>query len=169
MDTKHHEAPARERLEPTNQVLNQRKGTIRHRMEMDGIAKLCIKAPPKFHPHHHHDRAPHHPSYYRFGLRIHTPDEEAMFFEEDVSSEPVNVDKHLTNMEKEMERIERAMKNVLSEADFAKDRDATMHKQFLQMHSTTFYWPVVQVCVLLVTGFTQASHIVQFFKSRRII
>jgi hypothetical protein len=39
----------------------------------------------------------------------------------------------------------------------------------LAMHSSMSIWPMVQAFVLIVTGIAQASHIVNFFKSRRII
>lgn len=72
-------------------------------------------------------------------------------------------------MEMEMKRIQTAIKGILRQADFAKERDAVFHQQTAAMHSATIFWPIVQSCVLIMTGFTQASHIVRFFKSRRII
>ena len=185
MDTKHHHAPIRDRLKKTQeQIQHSTTGTIRHTMEVDGMASLCIAAPilSKQQLQRHARRAggggageP----LYRFGIRVMTEEEEPKGGDDDTSQEQLQqgaepeattkINVHLSNMETEMQRILVSLKTVLREADFAKDRDAAMHKQFLQMHSTTFYWPIVQVCVLLVTGFTQASHIVQFFKTRRII
>jgi hypothetical protein len=99
-----------------------------------------------------------------FSLRVQLLDEIPSFLLKDA-----DINDHLSYMEREMDRIDRTMKTITRQADFAKDKDASMHQQFLQMHSTTMYWPIVQLCVLLVTGYTQASHIVHFFKTRRII
>jgi hypothetical protein len=99
-----------------------------------------------------------------FSLRVQLLDEIPSFLLKDA-----DINDHLSYMEREMDRIDRTMKTITRQADFAKDKDAAMHQQFLQMHSTTMYWPIVQLCVLLVTGYTQASHIVHFFKTRRII
>jgi hypothetical protein len=36
------------------------------------------------------------------------------------------------------------------------------------MNRASQYWPIIHLVVLLVTGFTQANHIIRFFKSRHI-
>jgi hypothetical protein len=72
-------------------------------------------------------------------------------------------------MEEQFVRIESQMHAVLREADFAKERDSIYHTKTDAMHKATVFWPIVHVGILLLTGFTQANHIVQFFKKRRII
>lgn len=79
------------------------------------------------------------------------------------------VDRHLSFMEEQFVRIESQMHAVLREADFAKERDSIYHTKTDAMHKATVFWPIVHVGILLLTGFTQANHIVQFFKKRRII
>jgi emp24/gp25L/p24 family/GOLD len=132
---------------------------------------------------------------YRFALRIHNADQDPLYKkvvskqikhlppapgDDDVSiaaaakykeeQEDLSpYDSHLSHFELEMQRIESGMRHILAEAEFAKAKDALFHKQTVNMHLATTYWPMVQVLVLLMTGFTQASHIVRFFKSRRII
>jgi hypothetical protein len=162
MDTQHHEAPVRQHLKPTKVLLRDVKGTVEHKMELHGTATLCLLAP------HMHERNKRYAGRsYRLGFRVLAAEE--ILNAAAASGDKPDVDLHLSHMEKEMERIEQSMKSMIKEANFAKDRDTAMHKQFLEMHSTTMYWPIVQVCVLLITGFTQASHIVRFFQSRRII
>lgn len=124
-------------------------------MELNGIANICIQAP----RHKQHNSEPR--DIFRYALQILHPQE--------VPSKPADVNSHLSYIEQEMSRIESGMQTIQRQADYAKNRDTDMHRQFAAMHSTTFYWPVVQVVVLLVTGFTQASHIVHFFKTRRIL
>ena len=58
---------------------------------------------------------------------------------------------------------------MVKQAEFAKEREQVFQEQHEHMHEAAMWWPVVQVCVLIMTGFTQASHITRFFKSRRII
>ena len=102
----------------------------------------------------------------RFGLRVVKTDNDPSSLEKGSGTD---LDGHLSHMELEMKRIQIGMKRILAEADFAKDRDSAFHKQTQDMHAATIFWPIVQMCVLLMTGFTQASHIVRFFQSRRII
>jgi len=154
-DTKLHSAPILERLKPTNQLLEEREGRIEHTFEVDGEASICIRA----------SSSGKHKTM-RFGLRVVKTDTDPV---KAIEGSGTDLDGHLSHMEVEMKRIQSGMKRVLSEADFAKERDSLFHKQTQDMHSATIFWPIVQVCVLLMTGFTQASHIVRFFQSRRII
>jgi hypothetical protein len=72
-------------------------------------------------------------------------------------------------METELKRLQMGMRTVLSEADYAKDRDSVYHQEARVLDEATIFWPVVQVCVLIMTGVAQVAHIVNFFKTRRII
>jgi len=154
-DTKLHSAPILDRLHPKSLVLTKREGTLEHRFEVDGQADVCIR---------NQGAGSENPM--RFGLRIVKTDHDVIT---PIAGTGSDLDGHLSHMEMEMKRIESGMKRVLSEADFSKERDALFHKQTLSMHSATLFWPIVQVFVLLATGFAQASHIVRFFQSRRII
>jgi emp24/gp25L/p24 family/GOLD len=159
-DTDLHHAPVREHLKPTVKMLEANEGYILHTFEMNGIASVCAqskKASPRF-P-------------LALGLRIESSEEvPSLILESKKASEsPADVDAHLTHMETELIRITGAMTQLLKEADLNRIQDERFHAQTLEMVKATTFWPIVQVCVLLMTGFTQASHIVQFFKRRRII
>ena len=157
MDTKLHPAPVRHRLRPTNAVLDEKKGFLVHQFEMDGTGHVCVSS----------ERAsPARPLLFQFRLQS-DADEESIAEEKEAMGEDFS--KHLTRMEMEIGRIEKSMHAVLKNADFLKEQDAKFHKQAQDMDSATLFWPIVQVCVLLMTGFTQARHIVEFFKQRRII
>ncbi|KAL7574242.1 hypothetical protein ACA910_012497 [Epithemia clementina (nom. ined.)] len=167
IETKHHEAPVRSHLRPTKEVLEKNAGRIKHKFEVDGEADICFKAPdrPRRGAHNSHEENQH---YHRFTYHIRLAD--GLDGDEDEDNIPkADIDGHLSHMEKEFQRIQRGMQTILREAEFSKEREALFHKQTESMHSAAMFWPVVQVCVLLMTGFTQASHIVQFFKRRRII
>jgi len=162
-DTKLHSAPILSHLKPKNQILDALQGTVRHTMEVDGRAEVCVRASLAG-----SDRP------MRFGLRV-VEHQELLgnFDSEDAAAKSkkntAQISNHLSHMETEIRRIQMGMTRILSEADFAKERDQVFHKQTQSMHSATIFWPIVQVCVLIMTGFTQASHIVRFFQSRRII
>ena len=167
IETKHHEAPVRSNLKPTKQVLDAKEGRIKHKFEKDGEADICFKAPerPKRGAHNKNDEKPH---FYRFTYHVRVADG-LDGEDEEGSPQQADINSHLSHMEKEFQRIERGMHTILREAEFSKEREAHFHKQTESMNSAAMFWPIVQVCVLLMTGFTQASHIVQFFKRRRII
>jgi hypothetical protein len=157
-----HNAPIRERLKPTSLEIDAPKGEVSHQFEVDGTASICLRASTAAAN-----------NVLAFGWRIVTSDEMPSMRVLKAKGNNVqvttDVDQHLTHMESELQRITNAMNHVLKEADLNRNQDEAFHEQTMAMHSATTFWPIVQVCVLLMTGFTQASHIVQFFKSRRII
>jgi hypothetical protein len=61
------------------------------------------------------------------------------------------------------------MDGVLREADMAKTREVEFHNQSASMHAASQWWPILQMVVLLATGFTQASAMIHFFKSKRLV
>lgn len=156
MDTKLHPAPVRHRLRPTNEVLSEATGSLVHQFEMAGKGHVCITSRKASHNR---------PLLFKFRLQ-NDSDEESITEEKEALGD---FSKHLTRMEMEIGRIEKSMHAVLKNADFLKEQDAKFHKQAQDMDSATMFWPIMQVCVLLMTGFTQARHIVEFFKQRRII
>jgi hypothetical protein len=106
----------------------------------------------------------------RFGMTVEKQDEAHEHMEMMLNKEMESVaDHHLTHMEVEMKHLKESMKSILAEADMAKDRETQFHRQTLSMHQAALWWPIVQLCVLVVTGFTQANHVVRFFQKRRII
>ena len=119
----------------------------------DGEVEICIRASTAS------SKAP-----LRFGLNV-----EQLAVMDDDANWNEGVSHHWTQLEEELRLSMRTMKAIQAEADYSKDRDALFHKQTLDMYKASMYWPIVHVCVLLLTGFTQATHIVRFFKSRRIV
>ena len=76
---------------------------------------------------------------------------------------------HWSFMETQLDRIEHEMHTIIKEADFFRERDALYHQQTDDLHKATLFWPMLHCCILILTGFTQANHIISFFKQRRII
>jgi hypothetical protein len=98
----------------------------------------------------------------------------ALFIEEvDVGEEPekvdVDVDSHLSFIEEQLFHYEKKMHVMLRTADLVREHDAIYHQKADAMYQATIFWPIVHVGILLLTGFTQAQHIVSFFQKRRII
>ena len=159
-----HEAPVRDHLRPTKEVVTAATGTVYHKMEVDGTASVCIRAPRrdlrKTAKNKVADR-----QVLKYSVRIVATDE----VPEQYKSKPADVNDHLSYMELEMGRIKESMEGILRQADFAKDQDAAMHRQFEAFNATTFYWPMMQIFLLILTGFAQVHNIVHFFKTRRII
>ena len=158
-DTDLHSASVREHLKPSTLTIAEPEGSLMHTFEMDGVAHVCIQAKRAS------KRNP-----MAIGFRVETSHEVTSLANLKASEgQPADVDSHLTHMETELERITAAMGQLLHEADLNKDQDERFHEQTIEMVKATTFWPIVQVCVLVMTGFTQASHIIRFFKTRRII
>jgi len=76
---------------------------------------------------------------------------------------------HLSEMEKLLNKMIQETSMLLKHADLIKDDEVRFHQKSADMNSASRWWPMMHVVVLLVTGFTQANHIIKFFKSRHII
>lgn len=143
---------------PSSTELITTKGKVdfqvhpRHRDDEDvGELQVCIRAS---------KAGTKHPM--RFGLFIEEVDLEEGEAEVDVNA-------HLTFIEGQLAHYERKMHVMLKTADMVREHDAHYHQKTDAMNQATIFWPVVHVGILLITGFTQAQHIVNFFQKRRII
>lgn len=145
------------KLKPVSQELKDVKGSFLQRIHQDAAVDICIRAsmagsanPMRFH------------------LRIEElGDDEASA--EELEQNALGAEQHWSFLETQMNRIEHEMHAIIAGVDFFKERDAIYHQQTDEMHKATTFWPILHVSILLITGFTQANHIVRFFQSRRII
>lgn len=76
---------------------------------------------------------------------------------------------HMSEMERVLGKMIKDVNLLLNNADSIKDEEQKFHKKSEEMNAASKWWPVLQLCVLLATGFTQVNHIVKFFKGRHII
>jgi len=109
-----------------------------------------------------------------FHLRVEELEEDVLDeFEKEKKAENgvplLGAEHHWSFMETQLDRIEHEMHNIIKEADFFRERDALYHHQTDDLHKATLFWPILHCCILALTGFTQANHIISFFKSKRII
>jgi len=77
--------------------------------------------------------------------------------------------RHMSHMEHSLHRLLQETDGFVTNADYMKEQEAIFHQRSVDMNQISKYWPILHLMVLLVTGFTQANHIVKFFKSRHII
>jgi len=154
----------RRQPKPVSQEITDIAGSFLHKIHAeDAVVDLCIRAskatkkkPMLFH------------------LRVEELDEDSLdeFEKEKASLNGVpllGVEHHWSFMEAQLDRIEHEMHTIIKEADFFRERDALYHQQTDDLHKATLFWPILHCCILLLTGFTQANHIISFFKQRRII
>lgn len=76
---------------------------------------------------------------------------------------------HLNYLDRVVANLVKEANLLLSTADQIKDQESSFHQKSIDMNSASKWWPMLHIMVLLATGFTQANHIVSFFKSRHII
>uniref|UniRef100_A0A6U3Z905 GOLD domain-containing protein n=1 Tax=Ditylum brightwellii TaxID=49249 RepID=A0A6U3Z905_9STRA len=78
------------------------------------------------------------------------------------------IQRNLNSVEGQMRSMIQKADSILKTADYAKEQEMAFHDQTVALTRSSIWWPVVQLIVLLVMGFTQANHIVKFFKRHHI-
>lgn len=76
---------------------------------------------------------------------------------------------HMNYLEKTILRMVQSTDYLIEAAEIAKDEEDDFSNELEDMYSAAKYWPIMHLLILFVTGYTQANHIVSFFKSRHII
>ena len=143
--------------------LTKREGTITFLTgESDGTVDICIQSI---------IANRNNPSRYSINVTMAVSEEE----EEKVEEKPkedqfgnYQVKMEMSRVERDLQTLSNRVKSILNNADFNKDQEVAFHEQSVAMNRAATYWPIIQLLVLLVTGFTQANHIVRFMKSRHI-
>jgi hypothetical protein len=79
-----------------------------------------------------------------------------------------SIKQQMSRLERDLKTLNNRVQTILSNADVNKDQEKVFHEQSLAMNRASSYWPLIQLMVLLVTGFTQVNHIVKYMKSRHI-
>lgn len=80
-----------------------------------------------------------------------------------------DVEHHWSFLETQMDRIEHEMHRIIREANFFRERDASYHQKMDGLNKATVFWPMLHCFIIVLTGFTQANHVIAFFRKRRII
>jgi hypothetical protein len=71
--------------------------------------------------------------------------------------------------ERDLATLKSRVKHVISNADFNKEQAEDFHENSVAMNRAATYWPIIQLVVFIVAGFTQANHIVTYMKTRHIV
>ena len=74
----------------------------------------------------------------------------------------------MSRLERDLQTLQNRVKACINNADYNKDQEAIFHEQSISMNRASKYWPIIQLIVLIVTGFTQANHIVRYLKTHHI-
>lgn len=155
-----HHSEAGSKRKPVNMDLKDIKGSIDYDVIRPGeegeggVLEVCIRAS---------NAGSKNPM--RFAFRMEDVDD----IQQPEKAAAVDVDGHLTFFEEQMRHYEGKLRLILKTQDSMRERDAVYHKKTDSMHQATTFWPIVHIGILLVTGFTQANHIVRFFQKRRLI
>jgi hypothetical protein len=145
--------------------LVQRKGSIQFLTgEEDGTVEICVQsilASIK------------NPS--RFSIKVNMAaaeeDEDGQPQKDGSKKDGMNASQLQSNMsrlERDLQTLQNRVKACLNNADFNKDQEASFHAQSVAMNNAAKYWPIIHLIVILVTGFTQANHIVTYLKRHHI-
>jgi emp24/gp25L/p24 family/GOLD len=71
-------------------------------------------------------------------------------------------------LERDIQTLNNRVKAALNNADYNKEQEAAFHQQSINMNRAATYWPIIQLVILLVTGFTQANHIITYLRTHHI-
>jgi len=74
----------------------------------------------------------------------------------------------MSRLERDLQTLQNRVKACLINADYNKDQEALFHEQSISMNRASVYWPIIQLTVLILTGFTQVNHIVRYLKTHHI-
>lgn len=66
-------------------------------------------------------------------------------------------------------RLTDSLAQILDEADYMKEREVEFHDTELAMERNAQWWPILQICILLLTGVFQVKHLKRFFQQQKIL
>jgi len=157
-------APPRDRGQRVVKDLEEKRGSIEYITGQDGTVSICVQS-----------MTASAVSPTPIALRVsEMPAEEASTKPPKQAGETLNSESqqnakmHFSQMEKTLSGLISKTNMILRQADYAKELEVEFHEQSIAMNRASQWWPIVQLCVLLVTGFTQANHMVQFFRKHHI-
>ena len=136
--------------------------------ERDGFVEICIQA------YMATQKEPR-----RFGMRIEAKSTQAHEREKQPKSpdfpvvpEKIQNDMMLTvetsRITKELERHKERVQDITGNMAASKDRQASFHETSVALKRGVRRYPIFRICVLLVAGYMQASHVVRYMRSRHI-
>jgi hypothetical protein len=148
---KHDRHPRRSKAHTSTTVLERTSGKLLYETEVDGTVQVCIRA-----------QAASTDNPVRVSLMVATGLDSLHYKHQEMEH-------HLSKLQVALMKLTDDMGGILREADMAKTREVEFHNQSVSMHAASQWWPILQILVLLATGFTQVKAMVQFFKTKRLV
>ena len=106
-------------MKPVNHEIVENEGILKYKVSDDSVVNVCIRA-----------SLANRRNVMRFALRVEEVDEDEFARENRKEKlDDKKVDRELSFMESQLERIESMMHVMLKEADLSKERDAVYHMQ----------------------------------------
>jgi hypothetical protein len=68
----------------------------------------------------------------------------------------------------ELERFTKRIQDIGNGASQSKDRESSFHQVSVKLSRAIRRWPIFRICILLIAGYMQVSHVVKYMKSRHI-
>jgi hypothetical protein len=76
---------------------------------------------------------------------------------------------HMDRLQLEVVRLTDQLAQILDEADYMKEREVEFHEMTESMDRNAQWWPILQICILLLTGVLQAKHLKRFFQQQKML
>lgn len=86
---------------------------------------------------------------------------------EDVQSEML-VKVETSRITTELSRLTVRARDIANSASAAKRKESEFHQTSVTLHRAVRYYPIFRICILIVAGYLQASHVVNYMKTRHI-
>jgi len=74
----------------------------------------------------------------------------------------------MSRLERDITTLTSRVRSLLNNADYNKNQQHAFMDQSISMHSAATYWPIIQVLIIIITGITQADHIIRYMRTRHI-
>ena len=75
----------------------------------------------------------------------------------------------LGNLQRQTDRLNDEMAQVLAEADYMKKKEVAFHQTSVEIGEASSWWPVFQCFVLVGVGGAQVWRMEGFFKKRKLV
>jgi hypothetical protein len=76
---------------------------------------------------------------------------------------------HFDAVNIEVHQLNDQMNLILHETDYQKHKEVAFHEDTERMQSSTLWWPMLQLGILVMTGVLQVHHLKHFFKQNKLI
>ena len=83
--------------------------------------------------------------------------------------EKLGIEGHLNGMQVEVVKLNDQMEEILAEADYMKGIEVEFHNQSINMNSASKWWPIIQICILIMMGVVQYVHLRTFFQKKKLV